>query len=149
MKFKLGGTETDRHRIIKTCKLTNCRKTSNIPVTLLLLKLFHYTPRRRLGKRMYSSYSFLTSALNGGEWSRPRFSPGKGPPVPIVQEVGWAPEPVWTQRLKKKSFRLCWGSNLDRPVIQPVDRHYTAWATRLTYITSAQYNSLKLTWYNM
>jgi hypothetical protein len=22
--------------------------------------------------------------------------PGKGPPVPIVQEVGWAPEPVWT-----------------------------------------------------
>jgi hypothetical protein len=25
--------------------------------------------------------------------------PGKGPPVPIVQEAGWAPEPVWTQRL--------------------------------------------------
>jgi hypothetical protein len=24
---------------------------------------------------------------------------GKGPPVPIVQEAGWAPEPVWTQRL--------------------------------------------------
>jgi hypothetical protein len=24
--------------------------------------------------------------------------PGKGPPVPIVQEAGWAPEPVWTQR---------------------------------------------------
>jgi hypothetical protein len=23
--------------------------------------------------------------------------PGKGPPVPIVQETGWAPEPVWTQ----------------------------------------------------
>jgi hypothetical protein len=23
--------------------------------------------------------------------------PGKGPPVPIVQEAGWAPEPVWTQ----------------------------------------------------
>jgi len=29
--------------------------------------------------------------------------PGKGPPVPIVQEAGWAPEPVWTQRLEKKS----------------------------------------------
>jgi hypothetical protein len=29
---------------------------------------------------------------------------GKGPPVPIVQEVGWAPEPVWTQRLEEKSF---------------------------------------------
>jgi hypothetical protein len=22
--------------------------------------------------------------------------PGKGPPVPTVQEAGWAPEPVWT-----------------------------------------------------
>jgi hypothetical protein len=30
--------------------------------------------------------------------------PGKGPPVPIVQEAGWAPEPVWTQRLEEKSF---------------------------------------------
>jgi hypothetical protein len=30
--------------------------------------------------------------------------PGKGPPVPIVQEAGWAPEPVWTQRLEEKSL---------------------------------------------
>jgi hypothetical protein len=30
--------------------------------------------------------------------------PGKGPPVPIVQEAGWAPEPVWTQRPEEKSF---------------------------------------------
>jgi hypothetical protein len=29
--------------------------------------------------------------------------PGKGPPVPIVQEAGWTPEPVWTQRLEEKS----------------------------------------------
>jgi hypothetical protein len=27
---------------------------------------------------------------------RPRFAPGKGHPVPIVQEAGLAPEPVWT-----------------------------------------------------
>jgi hypothetical protein len=33
-----------------------------------------------------------------------RYALGKGPPVPIVQEVGWAPEPVWTQRLEEKSF---------------------------------------------
>jgi hypothetical protein len=32
--------------------------------------------------------------------------PGKGPPVPIVQEAGWAPEPVWTQTLEEKSFAL-------------------------------------------
>jgi hypothetical protein len=52
--------------------------------------------------------------------------PGKGPPVPIVQEAGWAPEPVWTLRLEEKSFCLCRGSNLYRPVVQSVSRHYTA-----------------------
>jgi hypothetical protein len=28
------------------------------------------------------------------------------PPVPIGQEAGWAPEPVWRQRLEEKSFAL-------------------------------------------
>jgi hypothetical protein len=45
-----------------------------------------------------------------GEWlaSRPgrALPPGKGPPVPIVQEAGWAPEPVWTQRVEKNPFPL-------------------------------------------
>jgi hypothetical protein len=57
---------------------------------------------------MYSSYSCITSALDvGGEWSASR--PGralpteKGPPVPIVKEAGWDPEPVWTQRSEEKS----------------------------------------------
>jgi hypothetical protein len=40
---------------------------------------------------------------DGGEWSASRpgrpLPPGKGPPVPILQGAGWAPEPVWTQRL--------------------------------------------------
>jgi hypothetical protein len=63
---------------------------------------------------------------------RPRFSPGEKTQVSIVHEAGWAPEPVWTQRLEEKSFRLCQESNLDRPVFQPVARHYTDWATRLT-----------------
>jgi hypothetical protein len=31
---------------------------------------------------------------------------GKRPQVPIEQEAGWAPEPIWTQRLEEKSFRL-------------------------------------------
>jgi hypothetical protein len=39
------------------------------------------------GERRYSSYSYLTSALDGGEWlpSCPSrtLPPGKGPPVPI------------------------------------------------------------------
>jgi hypothetical protein len=72
-----------------------------------------------------------TKALDGGEWSASRpgraLTPGKGSPVPIVQEAGWAPEPTWTQRLKEKFFRLCRGPNLGR---QPVARHYTVWATR-------------------
>jgi hypothetical protein len=30
--------------------------------------------------------------------------PGKIPPVPTVEEAGWASEPVWTQRLEEKSL---------------------------------------------
>jgi hypothetical protein len=60
------------------------------------------------GEKRYSSYSFTTSALDGGELSASRpgraLARGKGPPVPTVQEAGWAPEPVWTQRLEEKSF---------------------------------------------
>jgi hypothetical protein len=40
------------------------------------------------------------------EWSASctdrALTPGKGSPVPIVQEAGWASEPVWTQRLEEK-----------------------------------------------
>ena len=43
----------------------------------------------------------MTAALEGGEWSSappplpPHFTSGKDP-VPILQEAGWAPGPVWT-----------------------------------------------------
>jgi hypothetical protein len=71
------------------------------------LKLSYNTPGRHLGER-YSSYSFSTSALDVGEWSTSRpgraLAPGKRSPVPIGQEAGWDPEPVWTQRLEGKSF---------------------------------------------
>jgi hypothetical protein len=59
------------------------------------------------GGRVSISYSFSTSALDKAEWSASRpgraLPPVKEPPVPIVQEAGWAPEPVWTQRLEEKS----------------------------------------------
>jgi hypothetical protein len=65
------------------------------------LKLSHCTPWRRLGVRIYGSYSFLTSVLDGGDWSESRpdraLASGKGPPVPIGQEAGWAIEPAWTR----------------------------------------------------
>jgi hypothetical protein len=54
---------------------------------------------------------------------RPRFAPGKGPLVSIVQEAGWASE------VRGKILCPCWGSNPDRPVVQSVVRHYTDWAT--------------------
>jgi hypothetical protein len=79
-----------------------------------------------LGDRRYSSYSFLTSALEGGGWSASRpgraLPPGKEPPVPTVQEDGWAPEPVWTQRLEEKSSVP---SGDRTPAVQSVVSHYT------------------------
>jgi hypothetical protein len=75
------------------------RKKQSSPTT-------HLSTRRE--KRMYSSYLFTTSVIDGGEWSASRpdraLPPGKGPPVSIVQKAGWAPELVWTQRLEEKSF---------------------------------------------
>jgi hypothetical protein len=81
------------------------------------------------GESRYSSYSFLTSALDGGEWSASR--PGcalpleKGSLVPTVQETGWAPEPVWTQRVEEKSSASV---GVQTPVVQSIVRHYTDWA---------------------
>jgi hypothetical protein len=48
--------------------------------------------------------------------------PGKGPPVPIVLEAGWDTEVRGKIRCPRR------GSNPDRLVVQPVVRHYTAWA---------------------
>jgi hypothetical protein len=62
--------------------------------------------------------------------------PGKGPPVPIGQEAGWAPEPVWTQRIGEKSF----ASAEDRtPIVQSVVRHCTDWATQLLIMLTVAY----------
>jgi hypothetical protein len=102
-----------KHQFHATAMFTvlNTQKKVSFNVEIILsikkLKLSHYTPRRRLGERRYSSYSSSTSTLDGGQWSASRpgraLPPGKIPPVHIVQEAGWAPEPVWTQRLEEKS----------------------------------------------
>jgi hypothetical protein len=75
---------------------------------------------------MYSCYSFLTSTLDGCAWTASRpgraLPPRKGPPVPIVQEAGWAPEQVWTQRLEEKSSAPAGDRTL---IVKSVVRHYT------------------------
>jgi hypothetical protein len=76
----------------------------------------------------YEGARWETSALDGGEWSAScpgrALPPGKEPPVSIV-EAGRAPEPVWTYEVRGKILCLCWGSNLDRSVVESVARLYT------------------------
>jgi hypothetical protein len=58
------------------------------------------------GERIYSSYSFTTSALDVGEWSASppglNLPGGKRHLLPIVQDAEWAPEPLLTQKLDEK-----------------------------------------------
>jgi hypothetical protein len=60
---------------------------------------------------------------------RPLFTPGKHP-VPIVQEAGWAPGPVWT------------GKEFDPRTVQPVASRYADYASRSTNMGSIISNFL-------
>jgi hypothetical protein len=91
------------------------------------------------GERMYSSYSLLTSALDGGEWSASRSSRslprGKDPPGTHCTG-GWVgPRAGLDTEVRGKVLCLCRGSNLDRPVVQSVIRHYTDWATPAPWLS--------------
>jgi hypothetical protein len=46
--------------------------------------------------------------------------PWEGDPVPIVQEAGWAPGPVWTGTENSLP------SGFEPQTVQPVASHYTA-----------------------
>jgi hypothetical protein len=75
-------------------------------------------------------YSFTTSALDGGEWpvSRPgrAFTPGERTPGTHCTG-GWVgPRDGLDTQDRGKILCPCRGSNPDRPVVQPVVRHYTA-----------------------
>jgi hypothetical protein len=53
--------------------------------------------------------------------------PRKEPLVPIGQEVGWTPEPVWTTWRRENSWPYQ-NSNSDPSADQPVASRYTDWA---------------------
>jgi hypothetical protein len=86
-------------------------------------------------ERKYSSYSFTTSVLDGGERSASRpgraFTPGERTPGTHCTGVWVGPRAGLDTEDTGKILCPCRGSNPDRPVVQPVVRHYTVCATRL------------------
>jgi hypothetical protein len=93
----------------------------NFIVVIRFITVVPLPPCMRQGGEGYSSNPFLNSALDGGECS-PSLPAALYPPVQIGQEAGWAPEPVWTQRLEEKSFAFAGNGT---PFLQSVVRHYT------------------------
>jgi hypothetical protein len=81
------------------------------------------------GERRYSSYSFTTSVLDGVSGQRhapPRFTPGERTHG-IHCTGGWVgPRAGLDSEARGKILCPRRGSNPDRPVVQPVLRHYTA-----------------------
>jgi hypothetical protein len=88
------------------------------------VKLSHYTLRRRFRERRYSSYSFSTSALDGGEWSasRPRaLARGKDPRCPLYRRLGGPQSRSGHRGYRKDPF----ASSRDRTlVVRSVARHW-------------------------
>jgi hypothetical protein len=98
-------------------------------VSVLFYYLNKRSPARRhggvWGERRYSSYSFSTSALDGGEWSASR--PGRAFTPGTHCTGGWVgPRSGLDTEARGKILCPRRGSNPDRPVVQPVVRHYTA-----------------------
>jgi hypothetical protein len=82
--------------------------------------------------RSHNSYSFLTTALYGGEWlaSRPGCALPAGRNHGTYCTGGWmSPRAGLDRGTSGKISCLCRGSNLDCPVLPSAARHYTDWAT--------------------
>jgi hypothetical protein len=69
----------------------------NDSILEIKVKVLRNTLGSSKGGRGMALHSLDLGVRRGGWWApRPgRFTPGKYP-VPIVQEVGWAPGPIWT-----------------------------------------------------
>jgi hypothetical protein len=134
----LHGVTTQENKVVILTTVRSSNVTNKMQYKLALrYKNTQSSPITHLWRCRGGDYIQLLLIHNlgtrGGEWSTSRpghaWAPGKGLPVPTVQEAGWAPEPFWTQRAEEESFRLCRRLNIDRNVVQSVIRHYTDWAT--------------------
>jgi hypothetical protein len=96
------------------------------------VKQSHFTAWRRREKEQYSSYSFVTSALDGVSGQRhaqATFTPGERT-AGTHCTGGWlGPRDGLDTHVRGKILSLCRELNLDRQVVQSVVRYYTAWAT--------------------
>jgi hypothetical protein len=119
-------------------KVENRAALSRLP---LKLKPSHYTPRNSLGgddiapthPRPRHKMGWVVIVTR-----RPRIRPGEKT-LGTHCKGGWVgPRAGLDIEVRGKVLCLCWGSNLDRPVVQPVARHYTDWATRLTCISRSR-----------
>jgi hypothetical protein len=82
---------------------------------------------------MYSSFSFSTSALDEGECQlhapAALYPRGKRPRYPLYWRLGGPQSRSRHRGYRKNPLYLRQRSNLDRPVVQSVARHYIDWAT--------------------
>jgi hypothetical protein len=72
---------------------------------------------------------------------RPRFTPGERTPGTHCTGDWVGPRAGLDTEATGKMLCLCRGSNLNRPVVQSVARHYTHWVTRLPE-TVIHYNKI-------
>jgi hypothetical protein len=87
------------------------KNEANFGIFINFVKLYRCKPSCRLGGE---------EVQPDGEWSTSRLGrallPRMEPPLPTVQEAGWAPEPVRTQRLEEKILCSCRRSKAGRLV---------------------------------
>jgi hypothetical protein len=70
-------------------------------VAIILWKMISHVPKHKTAKARFTLERATKAqrGLDGGGWSTPspgHFTPRERDPVPLVQETGWTPGPVWT-----------------------------------------------------
>jgi hypothetical protein len=140
MELKLGlepssdSREAEEHK--HTWQLTKLTVTNGVSASFYVL-LISSDAVVKLIKAKEQSHNTPMEAQGlihelGNRWGertalRPSraLAPGKGPPVPIGQEAGWAPEPVWTQEVRRKILFAFSGET--RSPGRPVRRQTLYW----------------------